>query len=130
MSFAERIGDVLAKDKEIDETLSLVKQREHILLQLRAVVAFPKGATMPSVPRETHVQPVILGRQKCIVPKCARAAAKNLDSGLCLVCHGKAKKLVESGVTSWAKLEALGLVTKVEDSSDPFTQAFNAANKE
>ena len=132
MSFAKRIGDVIAKDKEIDVVLSRAKQREHILLQLRAVVLFSRGSTMPVVPKveqKEPIQPVVIGRQKCMTPKCERARAKALDTGLCLICQGKAKKLIESGVTTWEKLAALGLVLSMQESSDPFTQAFNEANK-
>lgn len=84
---------------------------------------------MPAVPETPHP----LGpapTPKCKTPKCGKPRAMNLKTGLCMSCHSKAKALVESGVTTWEKLGALGLVTSASESNDPFTQAFNAATKE
>lgn len=60
------------------------------------------------------------GVVKCLTPECKRPQAANCK-GLCMICVSKAKKLVESGQTTWEELEAVGLVQLPEDS---FTKAF------
>lgn len=70
---------------------------------------------------------------KCMTPNCSRFASLIERRGLCLVCFSRAKKLVESGATSWNKLAEMDLVRKsptestVEERQDPFTEAFNKA---
>lgn len=76
---------------------------------------------MPSVPNTASL---------CKTPKCAKLKAMNLKTGLCMSCHSVAKRLVESGTTTWKRLAELGLVTSAQEFSDPFTQAFNEASKE
>lgn len=73
---------------------------------------------------------VKMGASKCLTEDCHRymQSTSNYARGLCMVCYGKAKKLVESGVTSWDQLEKLGLVNSAE-TTDPFTKAFNQATK-
>ena len=71
---------------------------------------------MPEVPSLT------VGN-KCLVPKCTRMEAPAYKRGLCTQCHSKARKMVESGQTTWEQLEAMGLVKPQDD--DPFTAAFN-----
>lgn len=63
---------------------------------------------------------------KCIVTGCNFSAAKALKRGLCMMCHSKAKKMVESGQTTWDELVSLGLSTH-NTGADKFVDAFNAA---
>lgn len=58
--------------------------------------------------------------EKCLILKCQRQSAVNMR-GLCLVCYGRAKKMVESGQTSWQELEEMGLSLAA---SSPFDDAF------
>lgn len=64
---------------------------------------------------------------QCMVPQCERPQALAMKRGLCMPCYSKAKKMVESGKTTWEQLEEMGLSKSQED--DPFTEAFNAAKK-
>lgn len=54
--------------------------------------------------------------EPCIIKGCGKPRAEALKRGLCMGCHGKAKKLIADGKTTWENLEQLGL--------DPFTAAF------
>lgn len=62
---------------------------------------------------------------KCMIKNCSRHASA--FRGLCLVCYGKAKKKVESGDTTWEKLEAMGLC---KSNKDPFDDAYSKAMEE
>ena len=71
-----------------------------------------------------------MNQEKCLTPKCVRPEAIAMGRGLCLNCYSKAKKMVESGVTTWKEIVALGLAKTSEgEDGDPFTQAFNEAKK-
>lgn len=79
---------------------------------------------MPDVPSLT------VGK-KCLVPKCTHTLAlggPSVKRGLCVTCYKRAKDMVESGSTTWEKLEAMGLSKSQND--DPFTEAFNNITKE
>lgn len=63
---------------------------------------------------------------KCLTPNCDNQGAVNCK-GLCMAkCYPAAKKLVESGRTTWEKLAEMGLAqNKVEDA---FMKAFEEKN--
>lgn len=60
--------------------------------------------------------------EPCIIRGCGKPRAEALKRGLCMGCHGKAKKLIADGKTTWENLEQLGLCISAE--LDPFTAAF------
>lgn len=60
----------------------------------------------------------------CLTPGCLGRVAPANKRGLCMKCYSTAKKTVESGTTTWDRLEELGLVLRKED---PFTKALNDA---
>lgn len=66
------------------------------------------------------------GLPNCLTKGCHRRSAAAIMRGLCLPCYSIAKKLVESGKTTWEELVSLGLATGGTD-ADPFTKAFNNA---
>lgn len=51
--------------------------------------------------------------QKCITNGCV---AKQFKHGLCIKCYGQAKKLVESGRTTWEKLIKMGMAQSEQES--------------
>lgn len=57
---------------------------------------------------------------KCLTPGCDKPSAPAMKTGLCMSCHSEAKKLVESGKTTWAELSEMGLAL----ASTPFTAEF------
>ncbi len=59
---------------------------------------------------------------KCMIRTCMRQSANK--RGLCLICYSQAKNKVESGQTTWDRLEALKLVLP---EATPFDAAFNEA---
>ena len=61
----------------------------------------------------------------CLTPKCYHNAASPAYRGLCLVCYGKAKKLVAEKKTTWEELEQMGLA--LPTGGDPFADAFDSA---
>ena len=61
----------------------------------------------------------------CITPQCGRIAVQNIGRGLCMMCYSSAKKLVESGATTWTRLEEIGMVLRKHDL---FIAAFNKDN--
>src|SRR5678816_3992836 len=63
---------------------------------------------------------------KCIIPDCGKAQATAFKRGLCMGCYSKAKKLIEQGKTTWAKLVDMQLAL-ASDADDPFMKAFNDA---
>ena len=56
---------------------------------------------------------------KCLTEKCSAQAAP-MRRGLCTRCYRSAKKLVESGQTTWAELDGMGLA----QSEDKFLVEF------
>lgn len=78
---------------------------------------------MPAVPTKVHEDRI------CKTLNCGKPRAMNLKTGLCMMCHSRAKALVEGGATTWERLAELGLVLSAQESNDPFTQAFNEATK-
>lgn len=66
--------------------------------------------------------------EKCLTKGCERPSAVVVKTGLCMICHSRAKKMVEAGFTTWQKLTKLGLVRSPDDDmSDPFTRALKEA---
>lgn len=63
---------------------------------------------------------------KCMVPECKRPQALAMNRGLCMVCYSRAKKLVDTGKTTWDVLVDLQLALPTDD---PFTAAFKERNK-
>lgn len=61
---------------------------------------------------------------KCLT--CSRPPATAIGRGLCLVCYSGAKKMIETGKTTWDDLVAMGLALD-KDGGDNFAQAFNKA---
>ena len=70
--------------------------------------------------------PQPLQKSKCLTPECRKEGVLAYKS-LCLGCYSSAKKLIESGKTTWEQLAEMGLA-QVE--LDPFTKAFNAIFQE
>lgn len=60
----------------------------------------------------------------CLTPNCKNKDCASLK-GLCMKCYSTAKKLVESGKTTWDKLEEMGLCRQKEDA---FLKAFEEKN--
>ena len=59
---------------------------------------------------------------KCMTPSCHYPQAPALGWGLCMRCHGKAKKSIEEGIVTREELVGLGLALSEEDGgTDPFT---------
>ena len=67
-----------------------------------------------------------VGPPKCLTKGCLRQSATSLKRGLCMPCYSAAKKMVESGKTTWDELVSLGLAMGDAD-TDPFIKAFNSA---
>jgi hypothetical protein len=67
------------------------------------------------------IQPSLQSKSKCLTPEC-RADGIIAQKGLCMRCYSAAKKLVESGRTTWEQLAGMELA-RIE--LDPFTKAFN-----
>ena len=65
---------------------------------------------------------------KCLTPNCTREPAAALKRGLCMTCHSKAKKLVESGATTWDELVGMNLALPLDDGL--FEKAFRAKKGE
>lgn len=61
--------------------------------------------------------------QLCKIEGCFRKAGMR---ELCLVCYGKAKKMVENGEVTWTRLEEMGLCGP-DTHSHPFDRAFTKA---
>lgn len=59
---------------------------------------------------------------KCLVTKCTSQEALALKRGLCMKCYSTAKKLVDSGATTWQRLIDMGMAK--DDGSDLFTTQF------
>lgn len=64
-----------------------------------------------------------MSNKACRTLGCNKISVTNLK-GLCMTCYSKAKKMVESGRTTWEVLESKGLI---EGKADPFETAFNKA---
>jgi hypothetical protein len=64
----------------------------------------------------------------CMTVGCKNDEAPALKRGLCMNCHSKAKKMIESGKTSWEELERLGLA-RGQSIDDPFTRSLEAARR-
>ena len=47
----------------------------------------------------------------CVIPNCTTKTKKNNARGLCRICYRRAKTLIDSGKTTWAELERLGLAS-------------------
>jgi hypothetical protein len=59
---------------------------------------------------------------KCLTPECrAQANRDTAYKGLCMKCYSSAKKLVESGKTTWGHLAEMGLAKQEETA---FERAF------
>ena len=64
---------------------------------------------------------------KCMTKSCTASKAELAQyHGLCLKCYSQAKKLVDTGATTWQWLENNGMV---EATKSEFEQAFEAAKK-
>lgn len=59
--------------------------------------------------------------KNCMITGCSGIASRR---GLCLNCYSRAKKLVESGETTWEKLAERGLC---EGKGNPFDDAYTRA---
>jgi len=77
----------------------------------------PKVGEGRAVPTDSH---------RCITPLCVNSLAVPLETyhGLCLKCYSQAKKMIESGKTTWEQLVEMGLA-KTEQT--PFEKAFEDA---
>jgi hypothetical protein len=68
--------------------------------------------------------------ENCLTKNCMRPAAVAMKRGLCLICYSRAKKMVESGTTTWGQLVEMKLALPSDtEGADPFTQAFNEAKR-
>ncbi len=59
----------------------------------------------------------------CLVPGCEKPRRWK---GICQSCYGQAKRLIDSGKTTWEELQEMGLA---ELEGTPLLQAFNAIKK-
>lgn len=71
-----------------------------------------------------------MNQMKCMSTNCVRPAAPALQRGLCLICYSKAKKMVESGTTTWDEIVELGLAMPCDSvDGDPFARSFREAKE-
>ncbi len=72
--------------------------------------------------------------KKCLTPDCNRPSAPLVKTGLCLICHSNAKKMVAAGLTTWEQIIALGLALPEQGVNDLFAQELqrrkNASNQQ
>jgi hypothetical protein len=123
MGLADNITKANSEWKEIDAEIRHNKQKEAILLELRMIALLSRKSQMPQLSDEHYAAAIKAKHLLCKTPNCGKPSAPHLKIGLCIICHSKAKKLVESGQTTWEELGTMGLV--VATSNDPFTTAFN-----
>lgn len=65
---------------------------------------------------------------KCLTDGCSNNEAPALERGVCMKCYVRAKRMVESGVTTWLELSDLGMVLpNSKEGGDKFTEAFKRA---
>lgn len=64
---------------------------------------------------------------KCLAPGCEAKAGNPRDyKGLCVKCYSAAKRMVESGESTWEELQRMSLA-KLEET--PFEQAFKSVKE-
>ncbi len=61
-------------------------------------------------------------KNKCLIKGCE---GKQMTRGLCSKCYTTARKLVETGQTTWEVLKKKGLVYEKRTNLSPFMDEFN-----